>query len=79
MSEKINFYVSPAEGEPHWWHVNDGAGLSNGSPYEVAERISMPDDVRFASYRLPYGESSPHWREGTEQEARRAVFQAMLV
>lgn len=78
MIEKINFYVSPVEGAPRWWNADDGDGLSTGSPFEVVEHVSMPDDVRFAAYRLIYGEMSPHWREGTEQEARRALFEVSL-
>ena len=78
MIEKINFYVSPAEGVPLWWNADHGDGLSTGVPFEAAEGISMPDDVRFAAYRLAYGETSSHWRQGTEQEARLALFQMSL-
>ena len=78
MIDGYNFYVSPSEGAPLWWNINDGDGLSTGFPYNAAKGISMPDEVRLDAYRLPYNELSSHWRIGTEQEARSALWETML-
>lgn len=69
MNEPCNLFVSPVEGVPSWWVSSGADTVSIHGKFPHEKHYGPKDEARIDSYRLYYGETSPHWREATREEA----------